>query len=75
MGTLEEGDERQLKRLGLIYPGLDGLIELELDFETGTTRAAEGVDEDAIEDARDRDTPKESLIELILAKKKAAAQP
>ena len=37
--------------------------------------AAEGVDEDAIEDARDGDTPKESLIELILAKKKAAAQP
>ena len=29
--------------------------------------AAEGVDEDAIEDARDSDTPKESLIELILA--------
>ena len=37
--------------------------------------AAEGVDEDAIEDARDGDTPKESLIELILAKKAAAAQP
>ena len=39
--------------------------------------AAEGVDQDAIEDARDGDTPKESLIELILAKKKAAgpAQP
>ena len=36
--------------------------------------AAEGVDEDAIEDARDGDTPKQSLIELILAKK-AAAQP
>ena len=28
---------------------------------------SEGVDNDAIEDARDGDTPKESLIELILA--------
>ena len=36
---------------------------------------AEGVDEDAIEDARDGDAPKECIIELILAKKTAAAHP
>ena len=34
---------------------------------------AEGVDNDAVEDARDGDTPKESLIELILANTTPAA--
>ena len=34
---------------------------------------AEGVDNDAVEDARDGETPKESLIELILANTTPAA--
>ena len=36
---------------------------------------AEGVDAEAIEDARDGDTPKASLIELILANEAAGARP
>ena len=36
---------------------------------------AEGVDAEAIEDARDGATPKESLIELILANEAAGARP
>ena len=35
----------------------------------------DGVDAEAIEDARDGDTPKESLIELILVNEAAGARP
>ena len=36
---------------------------------------AEGVDGDALEDARDGDTPKASIIELILGNAPAVARP
>ena len=63
------GSKRRREQLGGQLGGRPQTMELRMLTvkELRMRAAAEGADEDAIEDARDSDTPKESLIELILA--------
>ena len=63
------GSKKRREQLGGQLGGTTPAEELRMLTvkELRMRAAAEGADEDAIEDARDSDTPKESLIELILA--------